>query len=94
MDIVWGAFVTLALCVWTAVHPNIQLRPGLLHDLRVRLLMMVVAVIFPEILISAAWHQRVLARKLTMPITKSPTYGEIARPSHEELTSTEKEACD
>lgn len=67
LNIIWGSFATLGLCVWTAVHPNInvQLRPNLRRDLGVRLGMMVVAVIFPEILISAAWQQRVAAHDLS-----------------------------
>lgn len=63
LNIIWGAFVTLFLCVWTAVHPNVQIHLSSTRDLSIRLWMMVVTVIFPEILISAAWHQRVAAHR-------------------------------
>lgn len=93
LNIVWGAFATLGLCVWTAVHPNVnvQLRPNLRHDLGVRLGMMVVAVIFPEILISAAWDQRVAAHRLT-PSSKRSRFPNISLRKHRVNTSSLEQA--
>lgn len=70
LEIVWSAFVTLALCVWTAVHPNIEIEDRFAHNLSIRLLMMLIATIFPEALISAAWHQRSTADRLLSSITQ------------------------
>lgn len=70
LNIVWSALVTLGLCVWTAVHPNIQLRSTQKSDLAIRMWMMVVAVMFPEILISAAWQQRVSAYRLAITVSR------------------------
>ncbi|RDW87827.1 hypothetical protein BP5796_03521 [Coleophoma crateriformis] len=56
-DILWTCLSTLALCVWTAVHPNILQAPSFKRSLLSRLGMMVVAVVFPELIISAAWRQ-------------------------------------
>jgi hypothetical protein len=56
-DILWTCVSTLALCVWTAVHPNILLVPSSKRSLLTRLGMMVVAIVFPEIIISSAWRQ-------------------------------------
>jgi len=56
-DILWLCLTTLALCVWTAVHPNISLKPGTKNSLVTRLGMMLVAIVFPEVIISSAWRQ-------------------------------------
>ena len=63
-DILWSCLSTLALCVWTAVHPNVQLRASWKRNLFLRVGMMTVAVVFPEMLISAAWRQRSTAKGL------------------------------
>lgn len=56
-DILWTCLIVLALCVWTAVHPNNSLIPSPRISLLSRLGLMLVAIIFPEILISSAWRQ-------------------------------------
>lgn len=56
-DIFWTCISTLALCVWSAVHPNILLVPNSKRSLLTRLGMMMVAIVFPEIIISSAWRQ-------------------------------------
>ncbi|KAK0102293.1 hypothetical protein ONS95_005916 [Cadophora gregata] len=56
-DILWTCISTLALCVWTAVHPNISCVSSGRRAFMVRLGMMAVAVVLPEIIISAAWRQ-------------------------------------
>ncbi|KAJ9662616.1 hypothetical protein H2198_001288 [Neophaeococcomyces mojaviensis] len=95
LDIIWGAFITLTLCVWTAVHPNIQLRPGTRRGLAIRLLMMVVAVLFPEILISAAWHQRTMARRLIQSISKTKQPADEPRSLQQSpVASNEEDAND
>jgi hypothetical protein len=53
-DILWTCVSTLALCIWTAVHPDILRNQSFRHSLISRLGMMLIAVIFPEIIISAA----------------------------------------
>lgn len=70
LEILWSAFVTLALCVWTAVHPNIEIKDKFGHNLGARLLMMLIATIFPEALISAAWDQRSTADRLVNYIAR------------------------
>lgn len=56
-DILWTCLCTLALCVWGAVHPNIQVFPTYRRSLLTRAGMMGVAIVFPEIIISSAWRQ-------------------------------------
>lgn len=56
-DILWICVCTLALCVWSAVHPNILLAPSSKRALLARLGMMSVAIVFPEVIISSAWRQ-------------------------------------
>ncbi|KUJ10470.1 uncharacterized protein LY89DRAFT_675297 [Mollisia scopiformis] len=56
-DILWTCVSTLALCVWTAVHPNIPLLPSTKSSLLTRIGMMIVAIVFPEVIISSAWRQ-------------------------------------
>jgi hypothetical protein len=63
-DILWLCLTTLAMCVWTAVHPNISLKPGTKNSLVTRLGMMLVAIVFPEVIISSAWRQFRLAHWL------------------------------
>lgn len=64
LDVLWTSLSTLALCVWTAVHPNITLSPSTSRNLLHRVGMMVLAIIFPELIISAAWRQLSVAQKL------------------------------
>jgi hypothetical protein len=64
-QIVWNCLSTLFLCTWVSVHPNI---PGP-HEhwakiLRRRLGMMLALLIAPELMISWAMRQRILARQL------------------------------
>ncbi|KAH7351251.1 hypothetical protein BKA65DRAFT_583594 [Rhexocercosporidium sp. MPI-PUGE-AT-0058] len=56
-DILWTCLSTLALCVWTAVHPNILCTTSQRHAFVIRLGIMLVAIVFPKIIISAAWRQ-------------------------------------
>ena len=64
LNILWTCVSTLALCVWTAVHPNIAPRPGTRASYYQRSGMMLLAMVFPEVLLSSAWLQLYLARNL------------------------------
>ncbi|KAE8386820.1 hypothetical protein BDV23DRAFT_196220 [Aspergillus alliaceus] len=55
LDILWTCLSTLALCVWTAIHPNIPVKHKLWPTLLERLGLMALAIIFPEIIITSAW---------------------------------------
>ena len=56
-DILWNCLSTLALCVWSAIHPDILLVPSFSRAFLSRVGMMLIAIVFPEIIISAAWKQ-------------------------------------
>jgi hypothetical protein len=64
-DIIWSCLVTILLCTWVSLHPNI---PGP-HEQRAkpalrRVGLMVLALIAPELVISWAMRQRVAAGRL------------------------------
>jgi hypothetical protein len=63
-DIIWSCAATLFACTWTAIHPNI---PGVeerkLAIASRRLLIMVMALIAPELIIAWAARQFFSARK-------------------------------
>jgi hypothetical protein len=63
-DLLLGCLTSLALCAWTAYHPNIHPDHGIWRTLKRRLLWMVVAVFVPEIVLFCAWEQWWVARKL------------------------------
>ncbi|KAF8861124.1 hypothetical protein BDZ45DRAFT_547428, partial [Acephala macrosclerotiorum] len=67
-DIFWTCISTLALCVWSAVHPNILLVPNSKRSLLTRLGMMIVAIVFLEIIISSAWRQLRSSQRLRSEI--------------------------
>lgn len=69
-DILWTCLATLALCAWTAVHPNILPAPSTARTMIQRLGMMVVAIIFPELIISAAWRQLRLSQWLCSEVNR------------------------
>ncbi|KAJ5528185.1 hypothetical protein N7513_012344 [Penicillium frequentans] len=71
LDILWTCLSTLALCAWTAVHPNVPLvyRFWAIYSDRVGL--MALAIVFPEIIISSALTQRRLAQRLLRVINQT-----------------------
>lgn len=72
-DILWSCVSTLGLCVWTAVHPNVPLVYRLRRAVCHRLGLMALAIIFPEIIISEALNQRLLARRLMQEVNSANT---------------------
>jgi hypothetical protein len=62
LNILWTCLSTLSLCVWTAVHPNIKpsMKPGSPYYQRAG--MMLIAIVFPEVILSSAWSQYRSAR--------------------------------
>lgn len=73
-DILWSCLSTLGLCVWTAVHPNVPLVYRLRRAVCHRLGLMALAIIFPEIIMSEALNQRLLARRLMMDVNQAIRY--------------------
>lgn len=74
IDILWSCLSTLALCVWTAVHPNVPLVYRLRRAVCHRLGLMALAIIFPEIIISEALNQLLLARRLMIDVNQANRY--------------------
>lgn len=70
IDILWTCLVTLTLCAWTAVHPNILPVPSASRTMIQRLGMMIVAILFPELIISAAWRQWRVSRWLCSEVNR------------------------
>lgn len=71
LDILWTCLATLGLCVWTAIHPNIPVVHNAWSTLFERLGLMVLAIIFPEIIITSAWGQRRRAKNLLVEVNRS-----------------------
>jgi hypothetical protein len=63
-DLLLGCMTSLALCAWTAYHPNIHPDHGAWRTFKRRLLWMAIAVFIPEIVLFCAWEQWWVARKL------------------------------
>ncbi|GAB1317036.1 Paternally-expressed gene 3 protein [Madurella fahalii] len=76
MEILWGCLFTLIACTWTIHHPNVPEQrdgrdPGWKGDLRWGLKsacesakLALVTVLAPELIISIAWDQRRIAKKV------------------------------
>ncbi|KAF5863259.1 hypothetical protein ETB97_010381 [Aspergillus alliaceus] len=84
LDILWTCLSTLALCVWTAIHPNIPVKHKLWPTLLERLGLMALAIIFPEIIITSAWGERRRAKALLIDVNRP--LGQMAKRSTSELT--------
>jgi hypothetical protein len=64
-QIVWSSLFTIFLCTWVSVHPNIPgPHEGWLRVALRRLGIMLAMLIAPEIIVSWAVRQRILARRL------------------------------
>ncbi|PLB49778.1 hypothetical protein P170DRAFT_426646 [Aspergillus steynii IBT 23096] len=74
IDILWSCLSTLALCVWTAIHPNIPVVYKFWPVFFDRLGLMGLAIVFPEIIITAAWSQRRRGQSLLADVNRSFGY--------------------
>lgn len=64
-NIIWGSLTTMFICVWVSVHPNVPLPyEGVWKRLGRRLLLMLSAVIAPELIVSWAVRQWYVARQI------------------------------
>ncbi|RPB06329.1 hypothetical protein P167DRAFT_497821 [Morchella conica CCBAS932] len=64
MDLMFTCVITLSLCVWTAIHPNIEARDTYMARLRRKALYVVLGLFSPEIVMSQAFHEWREARNL------------------------------
>ncbi|KAK0648162.1 hypothetical protein B0T16DRAFT_407809 [Cercophora newfieldiana] len=76
MEILWSSLFTIVACTWTIHHPNVPEQrdgrdPGFLGDLRWGLWsalesakLALVTILTPELIISVAWDQRRIAKKV------------------------------
>ncbi|KAH8148307.1 uncharacterized protein LAJ45_07760 [Morchella importuna] len=64
MDLMFTCVITLSLCVWTAVHPNIIARSTYMDRLRYKALYVVLGLFSPEIVLSEAFNEWRTARNL------------------------------
>ncbi|ORY17079.1 hypothetical protein BCR34DRAFT_60443 [Clohesyomyces aquaticus] len=63
-DLLISCLTTLALCAWTAYHPNVHSGRSQLQLIGHRILWMVIAVFVPEIVLFCAWDQWWASRRL------------------------------
>ena len=64
-DIVRSCLITIFLCTWVSVHPNIQGRQEPMSKVMLRRLgIMVAALVAPEVIVLWAMRQRVFAARL------------------------------
>lgn len=101
-DLLLSCLTTLALCAWTAYHPNIHPKTGFLGASFRRLKWMIVAIFLPEWVLYCAWDQRWTAQILRKDINtlsaatdasgKAPAPVNGARPAAENRASSDVEA--
>ncbi|KAE8147181.1 hypothetical protein BDV25DRAFT_160914 [Aspergillus avenaceus] len=70
LDILWTCLSTLALCVWTAIHPNIPLSYTFWPTFLERVGLMVIAIMFPEVILTSAWGQEIRAENLLVEVNR------------------------
>lgn len=63
-DLLLSCLTTLSLCAWTAYHPNVHAHRSEWKVLSHRATWMLIAVLFPEVVLWCAWEQWWAARKL------------------------------
>ncbi|KAF7370044.1 hypothetical protein MSAN_00634400 [Mycena sanguinolenta] len=73
-SVLWGCLATVFACTWVSVHPNVPPPNQSALQLFLRkLMMMLVAIIAPEIMVGFAFRQRlrvhVLSKKFQFPMT-------------------------
>ncbi|KAI5843781.1 hypothetical protein DFP73DRAFT_63848 [Morchella snyderi] len=64
LDIFFTCIITLVLCVWTAVHPNIVTDPSIIRCLKHRATYMVLGLLIPECVLGVAINEWRKARKV------------------------------
>lgn len=62
-SIVLGSVLTLALCVWTAIHPNVKPNASTWAKAKHRLLFVIVGMLAPEVVLTVAFYEWREARK-------------------------------
>lgn len=63
-QIIVSCAVTLGLCVWTAIHPNVKGEKAATPHMIYKLKMAAKALLIPEIIVSTAWDEWKQARAL------------------------------
>ncbi|KAF8250040.1 hypothetical protein K440DRAFT_542332, partial [Wilcoxina mikolae CBS 423.85] len=76
IGLLWSCVVTFALCIWTAVHPNILPNQKDRFRNMYKIVYMLVAAFFPEIVVAIAFNELRLARKIRRELSKSE-YSEV-----------------
>ena len=101
-DLLLSCLTTLALCAWTAYHPNVHPKTGFVGSSFRRLKWMIVAIFVPEWVLYCAWDQKWTAQILRKDINtlsaatgtsgKAPAPVNGAQPAAENRASSEVEA--
>ncbi|KAH0606543.1 uncharacterized protein H6S33_003377 [Morchella sextelata] len=66
LDIFFTCIITLMLCVWTAIHPNIVTNPTVTRCLKHRATYMVLGLVIPECVLGVAINEWRKARKVLL----------------------------
>ncbi|KAJ7598569.1 hypothetical protein C8J56DRAFT_169201, partial [Mycena floridula] len=75
-DIIFGCLATIFACTWVSVHPNVPPPDqGMVKNLLRRLVMMVAAIIAPEIVVFVAARQFMFAHRFSKEFGVSKTHG-------------------
>ncbi|KAF2806309.1 uncharacterized protein BDZ99DRAFT_573876 [Mytilinidion resinicola] len=69
-NILISSLTTLALCAWTAYHPNVHPKRSIWHTSIRRLKWMLAAIFIPEWVLYCAWSQRYTAETLKITLNK------------------------
>lgn len=69
-SLIYSSLSTLSLCAWTAYHPNVREKKGIWSSFSRRALWMLVAMIFPELVLFCAWEQWWTARRLRKTVNE------------------------
>ncbi|KAF2204140.1 hypothetical protein GQ43DRAFT_438217 [Delitschia confertaspora ATCC 74209] len=56
-DLLISCLTTLSLCAWTAYHPNVRVGASYFSQFRHRTAWMIIAILFPELVLYCAWQQ-------------------------------------
>ncbi|KAK7002317.1 hypothetical protein R3P38DRAFT_3326540 [Favolaschia claudopus] len=74
-DIMWTCLTTIFVCIWVSVHPNMPPQPEKISPSWCRLMMMLVALIAPEIMVAFAARQWFSAKRFSKEHKISLTHG-------------------
>lgn len=69
-SLLFACFNTLFLCAWTAFHPNVPCKQSNIRFMISRSQWMLIAIIFPEVVLFTAWDQWWAARSLKYEINR------------------------